>query len=136
MKQNILLHCTISQNCYLSMVFYQLLYSSWFVWQWTGINDIKALIWTSPLLEKLLSLKISPNTSKNSAAIKHIAGYYSRGHLKKFLEPAMFCHLAVLIYKGKVKDPRYMQNKKDPRISLRAPVLVSNVSHLNNVYKN
>ena len=27
--------------------------------------------------------------------------------LKKFLEPAMFCHLAVLIYLwGKVKDPR------------------------------
>ena len=43
--------------------------------------------------------------------------------LKIFLEPAMFCHLAeVLIYLcggvGKVKDPRYMQNKKDPRISL------------------
>ena len=43
--------------------------------------------------------------------------------LKIFLEPSMFCHLAeVLIYLcggvGKVKDPRYMQNKKDPRISL------------------
>ena len=38
--------------------------------------------------------------------------------IKKFLEPAMFCHLAVLICRGKVKDPRYMQNKKDSRISL------------------
>ena len=50
--------------------------------------------------------------------------------VKKFLEPAMFCHLAVLIRQGKrpevhakqkgfkVKDPRYMQNKKDSRISL------------------
>ena len=41
--------------------------------------------------------------------------------VKNFLEPAMFCHLAVLIYlcgEDKVKDPRYMQKKKDPRISL------------------
>jgi hypothetical protein len=42
--------------------------------------------------------------------------------LKNFLEPSMFCHLAVLIYLCgevvKVKDPRYMQNKKDSRISL------------------
>jgi hypothetical protein len=37
--------------------------------------------------------------------------------LKNFLEPAMFCHLDVLIYK--VKDPRYMQNKKDSRIYLQ-----------------
>jgi hypothetical protein len=39
-------------------------------------------------------------------------------NIKNFLEPAMFCHLAysfsfVERYKGKVKDPRYMQNKKD-----------------------
>ena len=38
----------------------------------------------------------------------------------------MFCHLAVLIYlcgevRGKVKDSRYMQNKKDQRISLQLP---------------
>ena len=47
---------------------------------------------------------------------------YRGSPLKNFLEPAMFCHLAVLIHLcgevGKVKDPRYMQNKKDPRISL------------------
>ena len=35
----------------------------------------------------------------------------------------MFCHLAVLNYLcGEVRDPRYMQNKKDPRISLPAGV--------------
>ena len=37
----------------------------------------------------------------------------------KEIRGAIFCHLAVLIYLcGEVKDPRYMQNKKDLRISL------------------
>ena len=39
--------------------------------------------------------------------------------VKNFLEAAMFCHLAVLISLcPEVKNPRYMQNKKDLRISL------------------
>ena len=34
-----------------------------------------------------------------------------------------FCciHLTSYMHKGKVKDQRYMQNKKDPRISLQLP---------------
>jgi hypothetical protein len=40
-------------------------------------------------------------------------------YLKNFLEPAMFCHLAVLIYLcGEKQVKRYMQNKKESRISL------------------
>ena len=40
--------------------------------------------------------------------------YFIDSVIKKFLEPAMFCHLALWRgNKGKVKDPRYMQNKKD-----------------------
>ena len=45
-----------------------------------------------------------------------------RFFLKIYLEPAMLCRLAVLIYlcgdRGKVKDPRYMQKRKDSRISM------------------
>ena len=44
--------------------------------------------------------------------------------VKIFVDAGMFGHVAVLILlcgevrkKGKVKDPRYMQNKKDLRIS-------------------
>ena len=47
---------------------------------------------------------------------------------KIFLEPAMFLpfsctHLALWRDKGKVKGPRYMQNKKDSRISLHCTSL-------------
>ena len=42
--------------------------------------------------------------------------------LRNVLEPAMFCHLASHLAlwrgKGKVKDPRYMQNKKNSRMFL------------------
>ena len=40
-------------------------------------------------------------------------------YVKKFLEQYFVIYCAHLpLWRGKVKDPRYMQNKKDPRISL------------------
>ena len=65
--------------------------------------------------------KVPEKTSTSMMSFWQLLDSILKTRVKIFLEPAMFCHLAVLILlagEGKVKDPMYMQNKKDSRISL------------------
>ena len=103
-------------------------------------GTLKSLKTQNLLSSKWTRLKVNPRLQVECFKIKlrpcqvhafkhHICsgGQYPKtwpksSKLKNFLESAMFCHLPVLIYLcgevSKVKDPKYMQNKKDSRISL------------------